>query len=90
VMPNRSGGGLAIVVLGLQVTRLIVAQLGGRGYIDPGSGSFAIQIIIAAVLGGLLSARLWFRYVVGRIIGWFRRSTPEAGPSAEEASRDDG
>ncbi len=89
-MPKRSGGGLATVVIGLQVTRLIAAQLGGRGYIDPGSGSFAIQIIIAAVLGGLLSARLWFRYVLGRIVGLFRRSTPEASPSAEEASRDDG
>ena len=90
LMPKRSSGGLAILVIGLQVTRLIVAQLGGRSYIDPGSGSFAIQIIIAAVLGGLLSARLWFRYVVGRIVGWFRRSTPEAGPSDGEASRDDG
>lgn len=90
LMPKRSPGGLALLVLGLQVTRLIVPQLGGRSYIDPGSGSFAIQIIIAAVLGGLLSARLWFRYVVGRVIGWFRRSTPEASPSAEEASRDDG
>lgn len=89
-MPNRSSGGLAILLLGLQITRLVVAQLGGRSYIDPGSGSFAIQIIIAAVLGGLLSARLWFRHVVGRIIGWFRRSTPEASPAAEEARRDDG
>lgn len=64
--------------------------MGSRSYIDPGSGSFAIQIIIAAVLGGLLSARLWFRHVLGRIVGVFRRSTPEASPSAEEASRDDG
>lgn len=89
-MPNRSRGGLAILLLGLQITRLIVAQQRGRSYIDPGSGSFAIQIIIAAALGGILSARLWFRYVLGRIIGWFRRSAPEASPSAEEASRDDG
>ena len=57
------------LVLCLQASRLISAQFGGRSYIDPGSGSFAIQIIIAAVLGGVLSARLWFRYVLGRIIG---------------------
>ena len=78
-------GGVVAVLLAFQVIRLA-----GRSYIDPGSGSFAIQIIIAAVLGGLLSARLWFRYVLGRIVGLFRRSTPEASPSAEEASRDDG
>ena len=87
---NSSGGGLAILVLGLQAARLISAQLGGRSYIDPGSGSFAIQIIIAAVLGGLLSARIWFRYVLGRIIGFVRRSTPAENPAAEEASREDG
>ena len=81
---------MAILVLGLQAARLISAQLGGRSYIDPGSGSFAIQIIIAAVLGGLLSARLWFRYVLGRIIGLVRRSTPAENPSAEEANREDG
>ena len=84
-MPNRSSGGLAAVL-----AALLIVRLAGRSYIDPGSGSFAIQIIIAAVLGGLLSARLWFRYVFGRIIGWFRRSTPEASPATEEASRDDG
>lgn len=89
-MPNKSSGRLAVLLLGLQTTRLIVGQQRGRSYIDPGSGSFAIQIIVAAVLGGLLSARLWFRYVFGRIIGLFRRSTPESSPSAEEASRDDG
>ena len=78
-------GGVVAALFAFQVVRLA-----GRSYIDPGSGSFAIQIIIAAVLGGLLSARLWFRHVLGRIIGVFRRSTPEASPSAEEASRDDG
>ena len=91
VRPSRpptaraSVGGIAAALIAFQIVRLA-----GRSYIDPGSGSFAIQIIVAAVLGGLLSARLWFRYVLGRIIGVFRRSTPEESPSAEEASRDDG
>ena len=78
-------GGVAAALLAFQVVRLA-----GRSYIDPGSGSFAIQIIIAAVLGGLLSARLWFRYVLGRIAGLFRRSAPDASPAAEETSREDG
>ena len=58
-MARASVGGLAAGLVALQIFRLA-----GRSYIDPGSGSFAIQIIIASVLGGLLSARLWFRYVV--------------------------
>ena len=78
-------GGVFAVLLAFHVVRLA-----GRGYIDPGSGSFAIQIIIAAVLGGLLSARLWFRYVLGRIVGLFRRSAPDASSTAEETSREDG
>ena len=59
-------------------------------YLDPGSGSFLIQILIAAVLGGFVSAGLWFR----RILGIFRRSSggstntsgPEA-PDLDEADR---
>jgi hypothetical protein len=86
-MPNRSGGGLAILLLGLQAARLISVQLGGRSYIDPGSGSFAIQIIIAAVLGGILTARLWLRHIFWRILGRGRRSKSDDPPSGEEADR---
>jgi hypothetical protein len=43
-------------------------------YIDPGSGSFIIQIVIATVLGGAFMIRLWF----ARIVGIFRRSQPES------------
>ena len=51
-------GSRVFLVLGLWAALLSTVQLAGRRYIDPGSGSFAIQIIIAAVLGGILSARL--------------------------------
>ena len=42
-------------------------------YIDPGSGSFLIQIVIATVLGGAVMTRLWF----SRLIGIFRRKQPD-------------
>ena len=66
---------------------LIGALLAGRRYIDAGSGSCAIQIIIAAVLGGLLTARLWLRHLFYRIVGRGRRSKSDAQPSVEEADR---
>ena len=66
---------------------LIGALLGGRRYIDPGSGSFAIQIIIAAVLGGLLTARLWLRHIFWLIFGRLRRKETGDRPSVEEADR---
>ncbi len=72
-----------IVCLGV----VTVALLAKRRYIDPGSGSFAIQIIIAAVLGGILSARLWLRHIFWRIFGRGRRTDPEDQPPGEEADR---
>ena len=55
------------------ISRLNIIRLIILPYLDPGSGSFLIQIVIAAVLGGMLSARLWF----GRVLGLFRRSSSQ-------------
>ena len=82
--PATASGSLA---LGLWAAVLICGPLVGRRYIDPGSGSFAIQIIIAAVLGGLLTARLWLRHMFWRVFGRRRRTEPEDQPSGEEADR---
>ena len=76
-----------VFVFGLFSTVLACGQLVGRRYIDPGSGSFAIQIIIAAVLGGLLTARLWLRHFFWRVFGRLRRSKNEELPAGEEADR---
>ena len=55
------------------ISVLSVIRLVPLPYLDPGSGSFLIQILIAAVLGGVVSVGLWFR----RILGIFRRSSGE-------------
>ena len=85
--PHASAGSRAFVVLGLCAAMLTAGRLVGRRYIDPGSGSFAIQIIIAAVLGGLLTARLWLRHVFWRIIGRGRRTKTEDPTSGEGTDR---
>ena len=56
--PNASADIRANFVFGLAAVVLTTGQLVGRSYIDPGNGIFAIKIIFAAVLGGILSARL--------------------------------
>jgi uncharacterized membrane-anchored protein len=39
-------------------------------YLDPGSGSYIIQMVIAGFLGGLYAVKLyWYR-----IVGFFKRS----------------
>jgi hypothetical protein len=38
-------------------------------YLDPGSGSFIIQMIIAGVLGGFYAIKLYWKRLVGFIKG---------------------
>ncbi|MBN1429927.1 MAG: hypothetical protein JXB07_16275 [Anaerolineae bacterium] len=42
------------------------------GYLDPGSGSFIIQILIASLLGSALMIKAFWH----RIVGVFRRDNP--------------
>ena len=72
-------------ISGLSLIRLVLLP-----YLDPGSGSFLIQILIAAVLGGVVSAGLWFR----RVLGIFRRSSgasrTASGPEPPDLDEVDG
>lgn len=85
--PNGPAVSRTVFVFSLFSVVLACGQLVGRRYIDPGSGSFAIQIIIAAVLGGLLTARLWLRHIFWRILGRVRRTEAEDQPAGEETDR---
>ena len=85
--PSDPAFSQAVFFIGLFSALLTCGHLVGRRYIDPGSGSFAIQIIIAAVLGGLLTARLWLRHMFWRVFGRLRRSHQEDQPTGEEADR---
>jgi hypothetical protein len=41
----------------------------GEPYLDPGSGSFLIQVLIATLLGGAFILRSYW----GKLLGFFRR-----------------
>jgi hypothetical protein len=49
-------------------------------YIDPGSGSYLIQLIIAGVLGALF----YFKTIWWKIKSFFTRSKPEDSSNKEE------
>lgn len=49
-------------------------------YLDPGSGGFIIQIVLAALLGGAFMVKAFWR----QIVGLFRRDAS----SSEEESQD--
>jgi hypothetical protein len=54
------------------------------GYIDPGSGSFIFQILIAIGLGSVLSIKLWW----ARLAGIFRRGDSKGSDGDVELKSD--
>jgi hypothetical protein len=65
------------------ISALILIKL-CLGYLDPGSSSFILQILVAGALGLLLSAKLFWQ----RIIQLFRRApkmTDESTPPDDHA-----
>jgi hypothetical protein len=78
------------IVAGIVLCLCAVAPTEASAYLDPGTGTFALQGLIAGVAGGVLSIRTYWR----RIGGLFRRKTssetwseswPERPPSSGDA-----
>ena len=55
-----------------------------NAYLDPGSGSMLLQVIAAAVLGALVTCRLYARKLMGAVRRFFVRGEK----AAEEADGD--
>ena len=83
--PSLWAIGWAVVVLmlvGIMPTGVTQA------YLDPGSGSLLIQIIIAGILGLLVAIKLYW----SRIVAFFTGRTPPQeteSPDPNEAASDD-
>ncbi|HNT25999.1 MAG TPA: hypothetical protein PKM21_16635 [Anaerolineales bacterium] len=48
--------------------------LGGHPYLDPGSGSFILQLLIAGLVGAGFIIKAYWK----KIINFFKRTPPEA------------
>jgi hypothetical protein len=44
-------------------------------YIDPGTGSYVVQLLLAGLLGALFALKVFWRRVVGFLRGRFQRSS---------------
>ena len=60
---------IVVVAVAFQIVLTREAQ----AYIDPGSVSFMFQSMVAAVLGGLLVLRLYWKGITAKIGGWLSR-----------------
>ncbi len=72
------------LLIGVVTWRLIVSAHARPAYIDPGSGSFLVQILLAGLLGALLSIRLW----VGHVLALIRRFGRGGGAAQTEHEPD--
>ena len=53
-------------------------------YLDPGTGSYIIQILAAGLLGALFMLKVYW----GRIVGFFSKGSSESEATVQEPSRD--
>lgn len=53
-------------------------------YLDPGSGSVLIQIIIATILGGLITIRVFWSRLIARFKGGPHQAEQEAEPDPND------
>lgn len=57
----------------LLVLYLTVLPGTAQAYLDPGTGSFILQMLIGAVLGGLVAVGVFWRKVLAFLKGTFSR-----------------
>jgi hypothetical protein len=76
-------GGWKLVTALTMLGCFLVTERSAYAYLDPGSGSMLIQMLVAAVAGVLLSARLfWNRLKVG-VLSLFSRGNAESDSDPE-------
>ncbi len=71
----------------LSFTSLITLSTGGHAYLDPGTGSYLLQIVLAAIMSGLFLFSVFRK----RLTAFFRRlfGRAPADPAQDNAQRDD-
>lgn len=65
-------------VLVMTVVFSIVLTRSAHAYLDPGTGSMIIQVLIAVFLGAAASARIFWKQIRGFFQRTFHRSKPSA------------
>lgn len=58
-----------ISILLLSLSLLLLCTLEARAYLDPGSGSYMMQVLLASLIGGLYILKVYFKRIVERIKG---------------------
>ena len=69
-------------LLALLASLLLVQET--HAYLDPGTGSYILQILIAGLVGMLFMLKVFW----GRIVGFFSKSSSESEATIQEPGQD--
>ena len=72
--PGRPAGVLLLLTL-----LLLVLPSAAHAYLDPGTGSYVMQLLIGGLLGGLFALGVFWRRVVAFFKQFFRRGGSDDG-----------
>ena len=76
------------ICAGFMLILLLVFARPAYGYIDPGTGSFLLQILIGSALGSLLVIKMFWRRITGFFAGLFgRKSSADDEPAEAEPAQ---
>lgn len=78
-MDHRSSASCAAIVL---IAALLMTPRDAAAYIDPGTGSFVVQGVIAAIVGAGVTAKLFWGRIVRRLGG---KPTPTTTDDDDDA-----
>ena len=64
--------------VGFFVLCVLAAPAPAFGYLDPGTGSMVLQVLVGTALGSLLMIKMFWRQIKGLVVGFFARKSAEA------------
>jgi hypothetical protein len=73
------GPAVSLAALGLVMPRRSLA------YLEPGTGSYMLQMLLALLVGGAFALKVFWK----RIVGFFERRKPAAASEAEQRQTKD-
>ena len=75
----KSASGCPTRVLLLLTLLLLAVPSIAHAYLDPGTGSYVVQLLIGSLLGGLFALGVFWRRVVAFFKHLFRRGSSDDG-----------
>lgn len=74
---NRSVSSLILFFGLLFFIDTLAAPSSASAYLDPGTGSMALQLIVAGILGALFTLKMYWRRTKSFIAGIFKRNNSD-------------